>query len=80
MVPEDRDKYNIDPAKLDMIRALRLSNYGLQKYILKENVEPISVESTNLFKKESQTYFSDLKWAFKDAGQPVKKQSTLNFK
>lgn len=49
--PADRKLYNIDPANLDMIRALRLSNYGLQKFILKENVEPISVESTNLFKK-----------------------------
>jgi hypothetical protein len=47
-----------------MKRFISINNYGLQKYILKENVELPSIENSNLLNiGEKVTYFSDIKWA-----------------
>ena len=47
-----------------------LNNYGIQKYILKENTELPAPENSNLLRMNNQnTYFSDIKWAL-SGGSP----------
>ena len=42
-----------------------LNNYGIQKYILKENIELPTPENANLLRlRNAGSYFSDIKWAF----------------
>jgi hypothetical protein len=43
---------------------LKINNYGLQKYILKESPEIPSSQNSNLLKMREQSfYFSDINWA-----------------
>lgn len=47
-----------------------LNNYGIQKYILNENIEMPTPENQNLLHiRNSKTYFSDIKWAL-SGGSP----------
>ena len=39
MAPEERKIFMVDAADIDVDYFLVINNYGLQKYILKENVE-----------------------------------------
>ena len=39
MSPDERKIFMVDPADIDIDYFLVVNNYGLQKYILKENVE-----------------------------------------
>jgi len=55
----------VDAADIDVDYFLIVNNYGLQKYILKENVELPSPENYNLLRLKSEgKYFSDIKWAW----------------
>ena len=57
---------------------LILSNYGLQKYILKENTEvPLPTNSNLLQSSSNNVYFSDIKWALKDGGSKHQKQRSI---
>jgi len=61
---------------------LVVNNYGLQKYILKENVELPSPENYNLLRLQSEgKYFSDIKWALNSKiDNMVKPLNTENIK
>jgi hypothetical protein len=55
-----------------------LSNYGLQKYVLKENTEMPLPSNANLLQKSSNNvYFSDIKWAMNEGGKRSQKQRTI---
>ena len=61
MTPQERKEYLIDIAEIDAKRFIYINNYGIQKYILKENVE---LDRSNLLNLRSEeAYFSDIKWA-----------------
>ena len=61
LTPEQRVEYLIDPAEIDAIKFIHINNYGIQKYILKENAE--KPESSNLLKiHKANEYFGDIKW------------------
>ena len=73
----ERPQYLLDCADIDMRYFLILNNYGIQKYILKENIEMPTHENANLLHLgNSQTYFSDIKWALSggspDIGEKMK--------
>lgn len=42
---------------------MQINNYGIQKYILKENVELPSQNSNLLSLHNEDDYFADMKWA-----------------
>jgi hypothetical protein len=55
-----------------------LSNYGLQKYVLKENTEmPLPSNSNLLQNPTNHVYFSDIQWAMKEGGKKNQKQRTI---
>lgn len=54
----------IDIAQIDVKRYIQINNYGIQKYILKENAELPSHNSNLLRLYSENDYFSDMKWAF----------------
>ena len=61
--PEERKEYLIDIAEIDARNYIRINNYGIQKYIVKENIE---LRASNLLNHHPDDgYFSDLRWAFK---------------
>lgn len=39
LTPEERKEYLIDVAEIDAKNYIRINNYGIQKYILKENID-----------------------------------------
>jgi len=57
---------------------LVLSNFGLQKYILKENTEVPLPSNSNLLQNGhlNHVYFSDIKWA-RDGGNKNQKQRSI---
>lgn len=58
--PEERGEFLIDIAEIDAITHIRINNYGIQKYIIKENVDL----PTNLLSLHpGDGYFSDIRWA-----------------
>lgn len=60
----------VDVAEIDMKYFIVLNNYGVQKYILKENTELPVPENSNLLRMHNQkSYFSDIKWAL-SGGSP----------
>jgi hypothetical protein len=50
-------------AEIDFPKYIKLNNYGIQQYILKENVE-LPIHNSNLLRMHDDTYFSDLKWVW----------------
>lgn len=61
---DERPQYLLDCADIDMTYFVVLNNYGIQKYILKENIEMPTPDNFNLLRlRTSKTYFSDIKWA-----------------
>jgi fatty acyl-CoA reductase len=53
MTPDERKTFIVDAADIDNDYFLVVNNYGLQKYILKENVELPSQENYNLLRLQS---------------------------
>lgn len=53
MSPEERKSFIVDAADIDIDYFLVVNNYGLQKYILKENVELPSPENYNLLRHKT---------------------------
>jgi hypothetical protein len=65
MTPDERKVFMVDAADIEVDYFLVINNYGLQKYILKENVELPSQENYNLLRLQSEgKYFSDINWAW----------------
>lgn len=62
MSAEERKEFLIDVAEIDYPAFVRLNNYGIQHFILKENVES-PTHNSNLLKMHGDSYFSDIKWA-----------------
>lgn len=78
--PEDRKTFCIDVADIDMKEYVRLNNYGIQKYILKENAEdPVNQNSNLLRMHEEDKYFCDIKWAL-NTRIPIKPMSEIKTK
>lgn len=61
MTPKEREEYLIDIADIDARNYIRINNYGIQKYIMKENIELRTANLLNLHPDDR--YFSDLRWA-----------------
>jgi hypothetical protein len=56
----------IDVGEIDMRKYTLITNYGLQKFILKDNPElPANKNSNLLTMHVEKNYFADLKWALK---------------
>lgn len=71
--PKERSEYLIDIAEIDAREFIRINNYGIQKYILKENID---LKASNLFSlRPDHSYFSDLKWAFQTELTPTPRQA-----
>lgn len=52
--------------EIDAKRFILLNNYGIQKFILKEDAESPNIKNSNLLKMHSEEkFFSDLNWALK---------------
>jgi hypothetical protein len=61
LTPPEREEYLIDIAEIDARNYIRINNYGIQKYIMKENIE---LRASNLLQHHPDDgYFSDLRWA-----------------
>lgn len=74
----DRESFLVDVADIDMRYFIVLNNYGLQKYILKENIELPVPENSNLLRMNNQnSYFSDIKWAL-SGGSPRNSDKALD--
>lgn len=62
MRPEEREKFNVDSASIDIDHWICLSSYGIHKFILRERVgEP--PESDMFHAGGKKSYFDDLNWA-----------------
>lgn len=61
----------MDCAEVDMEYFIILNNYGIQKYILKENIELPTPENFNLLRIRGDTYFSDIKWALSSGDKMI---------
>ena len=73
--PEEKKIFFIDIADIDFKKYIRINNYGLQKYILKENAEEPIKQNSNLLRMHSQDdYFCDLKWAL-NTHMPIRPMS-----
>ena len=73
MNTKEREEFLVDCADIDMKYFIVLNNYGIQKYILKENIEMPTPENLNLLKMRPQSpYFSDIKWALTEGGVSMK--------
>ena len=68
LTPNEREIFQLDISTVDWKYFFYLFNYGLQKYVLKENVEPPGTpENMDLFSKQDDSgYFSDIKWALEN--------------
>lgn len=64
LTPEERKEYLIDISEVDQRKYLQFNNYGIQKYILKENAELPSANSNLLRFHSEDNYFADLRWAY----------------
>ncbi|OMJ67832.1 hypothetical protein SteCoe_34905 [Stentor coeruleus] len=64
MSPKELQVFNFDVSKLDWKIYLTTCMQGLKKYILKEKVEKVD-EIDLLSKFNYDSYFSDIKWAYK---------------
>lgn len=59
---------------------VRLNNYGIHKYILKENAEdPVNQNSNLLRMHEEDKYFCDIKWAL-NTRIPIKPMNEIKTK
>jgi hypothetical protein len=65
LTAQERKEYLIDIAEIDIRKFIQINNYGIQKYILKENVELPSQNSNPLSLYSESEYFADMKWAFR---------------
>jgi hypothetical protein len=61
LTPPEREEYLIDIAEIDARNYIRINNYGIQKYIMKENIELRHSNLLNLHPDDG--YFSDIRWA-----------------
>ena len=68
LTPHEREIFQLDITTVDWKTFFYLFNYGLQKYVLKENVEPPGTpENMDLFSKHYYFgHFSDIKWALEN--------------
>ena len=64
MIPEDRENFQIDPKTIDWPLATKIYIYGMQKYILKQEVICPTNEKAPIIPKNKYTYFEDIKFAF----------------
>ena len=61
---EEQEKFQLDVAVIDWKFFFYHFNYGLQKYVLKENVQPPgNLDDLDLLTKQDNNYFSDIRWA-----------------
>lgn len=76
MTSEEKKTFLLDVADIDMKYFIILNNYGIQKYILNENIEMPTPENSNLLKiRPRDTYFSDVKWALTEGGVSMKNRN-----
>jgi len=71
MNKEERSRFELDITKLDWHIYLSNFTYGLQKFILKEKVQPPSdADSVDLnWEYKTRKYFSDIMWAYSSGEQ-----------
>jgi alcohol-forming fatty acyl-CoA reductase len=70
LTEEEKNIFQLDVTVINWREYLMHFNYGLQKYLLKENVDPPGdPQATDLFSLWNYNYFSDIKWA-RSQGQP----------
>lgn len=65
MTPNERITFEIDVTKVDFRAWTQYYCYGLHRFVLKENVEPPSQQTTDLLSKFPEHHFSDVIWAWK---------------
>lgn len=71
MTEQDREMFLVDIAEISMEYFIYVNNYGIQKFLLKENAQLPVPENYNLLGMNKQTsYFSDIKWAL-SGGSPT---------
>jgi hypothetical protein len=63
----------VDPKEINWAVTTRQYIYGLQKFVLKQDVFLPDYEVTTLVRKNSFEYFEDLRWAFFN-GSPILQQ------
>lgn len=65
--PEEQAIFQLDVTKIDWKYFFYHFNYGLQKYVLKENVQPPgNLDDLDLLTKQDNNYFSDIRWALQN--------------
>ena len=66
LTPQERSTFFIEIADIESSRFIKVSNYGVQKYLLNEEAEsPLNPNSNLLTARPENTSFSDIKWAYK---------------
>ena len=81
MTSEEKKTFLLDVADIDMKYFIILNNYGIQKFILNENIEMPSPENSNLLKiRPRDTYFSDIRWALAQGGVNMKNRNGEEFR
>ncbi|CAD8153134.1 unnamed protein product [Paramecium octaurelia] len=72
----DKQHFNIDIEKLNWRQYLERFNWGIQKYILKDQTRELNEQSTDvLSQRNQQSYFSDIEWCLSH-GQDFKTKTT----
>ena len=62
--PEEQQKFQLDVTTIDWKFFFYHFCYGLQKYVLKENVQPPgNLDDLDLLTKQDSSYFFDIRWA-----------------
>ena len=65
--PEEQEQFQLDVTKIDWKYFFYHFNYGLQKYVLKENVQPPgNLDDLDLLTRPDSSYFSDIRWALQN--------------
>ena len=54
----------MDPKTIDWEKQIRMYAYGIQHFVMKQEVVPPNGQKAPLIRKNSINYFEDLKWAF----------------
>ncbi|CAK65858.1 unnamed protein product (macronuclear) [Paramecium tetraurelia] len=68
----EKQNFNVDIEKLNWRNYLERFNWGIQKYILKDQARELSEQSTDvLSQRNQQSYFSDIEWCLNN-GQDFK--------
>lgn len=67
LTSDEKKVFHIDVADINIKRMAMIANYGLQKFILKENTEmPLPSNANLLYDDEKSKYFQDIRWAMKE--------------